>query len=122
MRIWSCKIGQAANLPRGADLPMRDAVRDEYVKITGVEPAFLFSGWDASLTEWERTSVEHRMVDAFALARPAVATVAHAIQLDAEYAREWHRKVGTAALRAGVSPAKAAATATQFMQATFGTP
>ena len=119
MRIWSCKIGQAANLPKGADLPMRDAVRDAYVKITGVEPDFLFSGWGASLDEWEKTVVENREVDAFALARPAIATVARAIQLDAYYAREWHLEVQIAALRAGVSPALAAATATQFMQLRF---
>ena len=119
MRIWSCKIGQAANLPKGADLPMRNAVRDEYVKMTGVEPAFLFSGWGASLDEWEKTVVEGREVDAFALARPALATVARAIQLDAEYAQGWHREVEIAALRSGVSPAMADATATAFMQLRF---
>ena len=116
MKIWSCKIGEAANVPRGADLPMRDAVRDEYRKITGVEPSFLFSGWGASLDEWEKTVVENRGVDVFALARPAVATVVRATQLDPEYARGWHRKVEIAAIAEGVSPEIASAVASRFVR------
>ncbi len=60
-KIWTCKIGETGRLPMGADGPMRTAVRAAYLAITGEEPAFLFSGWGAELTEPERAVVENRM-------------------------------------------------------------
>lgn len=60
MKIWSCKIGEVHEdiLPKGSDLPMREAVAAAYRAITGQEPVFLFSGWAAELTESERAVVE----------------------------------------------------------------
>lgn len=61
-RIWFCKIGgMAADLPEGADLPMRKAIKQAYYEITGFEAEFLFSGWGADLTEPERAAHEDRM-------------------------------------------------------------
>ncbi len=59
MKIWSCKIGEVdiAKLPDGADQPMRKAVREAYIKLTGEEPTFIFSGWGAELTDIERDTV-----------------------------------------------------------------
>lgn len=64
MRIWDCKIGEvdAAKLPPGSDLPMRRAVRKAYLELTGEEPRFIFSGWDAKLTSVERALVEEENV------------------------------------------------------------
>lgn len=59
-KIWSCKIGETNALPMGADAPMRAAVRLAYEALTGEEPAFIFSGWGAELTEPERAMVENR--------------------------------------------------------------
>lgn len=59
-KIWSCKIGEAIPLTKGADLPMREAVARAYEEITGMEPVFIFSGWGAELTESERAVVEDR--------------------------------------------------------------
>jgi len=51
---WECKIGVTADksavLRGGADLPMRKAIEAEFVKQTGMEPDFIFSGWGAALT------------------------------------------------------------------------
>lgn len=57
---WECKIGEADrdSLPHGADLPMRNAVRAAYQKITGEEPEFIFSGWAGRLTPIQRGIVE----------------------------------------------------------------
>lgn len=64
MKIWSCKIGECeeSDLLRdgeyyGADGPMRQAIREAYLKVTGKEPDFIFSGWVAELTEAERECV-----------------------------------------------------------------
>lgn len=59
MKIWSCKIGMATDeqVPEGADLPMRDAIKAAYKNITGVEPDFVLSGWDASLTAGEKSVI-----------------------------------------------------------------
>lgn len=53
---WTCKIGEAewSLLPPGADAPMRDAIAAAYLKLTGHEPDFIFSGWGGKLTESER--------------------------------------------------------------------
>lgn len=55
-KIWECKIGECDphDLPRGADAPMREAIRKAYIKIVGKEPAFIFSGWGGDLTDIER--------------------------------------------------------------------
>ena len=60
MAIWDCKIGEidAADLPPGADAPMREAVKRAYRELTGREPRFLFSGWGAELDDVERALVE----------------------------------------------------------------
>jgi hypothetical protein len=60
LKVWECKVGEidASKLPNGADQPMRRAVYDAYVALTGEEPKFLFSGWGAELTEVEREVVE----------------------------------------------------------------
>lgn len=60
-RIWSCKIGEVASTPQGADFPMRDAITKAYREVTGEEPVFIFSGWGAELTEGERAVVENRL-------------------------------------------------------------
>jgi hypothetical protein len=64
MKIWECKIGEvdAAKLPSGADLPMRQAVSDAYFNITGERPEFIFSGWGGELDEVERHVVDNKQV------------------------------------------------------------
>ncbi len=60
--IWECKIGVLGEiqLRSGADGPMRDAVRETFIRLTGVEPEFIFSGWNAELGETELAVVEDR--------------------------------------------------------------
>lgn len=53
-KIWTCKIGEVATIPPGADGPMREAVSEAYHAITGTWPEFLFSGWGGELTDLER--------------------------------------------------------------------
>lgn len=62
MKIWTCKIGEAdaARLPDGADFPMRQAVRERYLELTGENPKFIFSGWGGALDDCERAVVEKR--------------------------------------------------------------
>lgn len=58
-RIWECKVGGLVDeLPPGADLPMRRAIEDAFHTLTGTYPKFLFSGWNAELTDGERFVVE----------------------------------------------------------------
>jgi hypothetical protein len=59
MQIWECKIGQtpACNVPPCADGPMREAIRRAYREITGQEPLFIFSGWNAELNEVQKKCV-----------------------------------------------------------------
>lgn len=60
-RIWTCKIGGPVfDLPHGADLPMREAVKSAFHGVTGCVYEFLFSGWGGSLDECERAVVEKR--------------------------------------------------------------
>ena len=59
--IWFCKIGENTGpLPSGADAPMRAAIREAYLRLTGHEPDFIFSGWGGELTEGERAVHENR--------------------------------------------------------------
>ena len=61
-RIWTCKIGgPVPALPDGADYPMREAIELAYLKLTGREAQFNFSGWGGELTEPERAVVEDRL-------------------------------------------------------------
>ena len=60
-KIWECKIGgEVGDLPAGADGPMRQAVQTAFKTLTGVEASFTFSGWGATLTEFERAVHENR--------------------------------------------------------------
>ena len=60
-RIWSCKIGETVmtSMPKGADGPMRAAVSKAFKELTGFEPDFVFSGWNAELTTGEREVVDN---------------------------------------------------------------
>lgn len=59
MKIWTCKIGEVDKnlVPDGGDYPMREAVRIAYVKLTGKEPDFNFTGWGGELDKIEREVV-----------------------------------------------------------------
>ncbi len=58
--IWECKIGETdRRLPQGSDLPMRNAIREAYFKITGEYPTFIFSGWGAELTDTQRKIIDN---------------------------------------------------------------
>ena len=59
LTTWSCKIGEVAEtlLSDGADEPMRLAVREAYIELTGDDPSFIFSGWGARLTSDERDAL-----------------------------------------------------------------
>lgn len=61
-KIWDCKIGFNSDeeLPDGSDSPMRQAVREAFLKVTGHEEEFLFSGWAGKLT-----AVEQNVVDSY---------------------------------------------------------
>lgn len=57
-QIWQCKIGETdAQLPDGADAPMRAAVEEAYHKLVGIYPKFVFSGWDGFLDTNQRAAV-----------------------------------------------------------------
>lgn len=59
--IWTCKVGgEAANLPKGSDLPMRQAVSAQFLALTGDYPVFCFSGWGGELDDADRAVVEDR--------------------------------------------------------------
>jgi hypothetical protein len=86
-RIWTCKIGESEFDHSGMDSPMREAVREAYKRVTGVEAEFLFSGWGGELTEPERAVVENRCpVDARVVGIPKLERAAIAF-VDAERAR-----------------------------------
>jgi len=55
MKIWECKVvlPDDADLPEGADFPMRLAVRAACLEMTGKVPTDIFSGWCGHLTEIE---------------------------------------------------------------------
>jgi hypothetical protein len=56
-KLWTCKIGETEFDQHGMDAPMRRAVRDAYLAITGKEPDFIFSGWAGELDELSPTMV-----------------------------------------------------------------
>lgn len=60
--VWECRVGQIdrSKLPKGADLPMRDAVAEAYHKLTGEYPPHIFSGWGARFTEGEQAIADNR--------------------------------------------------------------
>lgn len=59
-QIWECKIGSVSldKLPPGSDNPMRNAIREAYMRLTGQEPEFLFSSWNAELDEYEQEALK----------------------------------------------------------------
>lgn len=58
-QVWDCKIGGVVGeLPPGADFPIRQAVKEAFLKLTGVDAEFCFSGWGGSLDANERAVVE----------------------------------------------------------------
>lgn len=60
MKIWFCKVGEVESVEKAGDGPMRQAVQDAYLLLTGRRPDFLFSGWGGELEECERAVVENR--------------------------------------------------------------
>ena len=60
MKVWECKvvIYDGTELPDGADLPMRKAVRAAVNELLGRDEDVLFSGWGGKLTEGEAREVE----------------------------------------------------------------
>ena len=59
-RIWTCKIGgPVGELPRQPDFTMRKAVIDAFRSLTGVDAEYCFSGWGATLSDFERAVVEN---------------------------------------------------------------
>ena len=60
MRIWTCKIGETDFSQHGMDAPMRNAVFAAYLKLTGKEPDFIFSGWGGELDPIEREIVDEQ--------------------------------------------------------------
>lgn len=63
--IWYCKVGSKnvnAVMPGGCDSPMRDAVEEEFKRITGDYPQFCFSGWGQELTAGEQAAVDNKIL------------------------------------------------------------
>ena len=71
--VWVCKVGWAgrSSLPSGSDSPMRKAVWEAFLALTGHEPKFCFSGWGGSLEECELAVVENREPEPAPPAPPA---------------------------------------------------
>lgn len=55
MKVWECKVilPDDVELPLGADLPMRNAVRGAVEQMTERLPSNIFSGWGGKLTATE---------------------------------------------------------------------
>lgn len=72
--VWTCKIGSLGQLdiPGGADLPMRQAIKQAFYDLTGKDADICFSGWNGDLTEIE----EKMLVE------------------DAERMKEWRERFG----------------------------
>jgi hypothetical protein len=70
-KIWTCKIGEIEEdkLPPGSDLPMRKAIEDEYLSLTGEYPDFIFSGWGGELDKYERMFIDDMVLDSTAANR-----------------------------------------------------
>lgn len=62
-KIWECKIGVTtkANLPNGADAPMRDAVARAFEDVTGHPAQEIFSGWAAEFDLNQICAIENRL-------------------------------------------------------------
>ena len=62
---WTCKIGPTvhAQLPSGADLPMREAVAAAFKAVTGHDCEAIFSGWGGRFREPELAVIEYRLPD-----------------------------------------------------------
>jgi len=62
MKVWECKLvlSDEAELPDGADFPMRQALRIACEEMTGQLPIDIFSGWAGSLTEIEKKVMRTR--------------------------------------------------------------
>lgn len=61
--IWYCKVGSKnvnAVMPGGCDSPMRDAIEEEFKRITGDYPQFCFSGWGQELTAGEQAAIDNK--------------------------------------------------------------
>jgi len=62
--IWECKIGNAPDEwvghsgGAGHDRDMRKAVEEAFIRITGKEPDFIFSGWGAQLDDVEQEIID----------------------------------------------------------------
>lgn len=111
MKIWTCKIGECddADLPSGADGPMREAVQKAYREIIGRDCVFNFSGWGGELDECERAVVENRLPRTDPVPPdPRDAVVEAALRPFADYANE----TGTA--RASVPDAACRKAAAHF--------
>lgn len=54
-KVWFCKIGctEEVSIPKGADAPMRAAIRKAFKEITGQDCEAIFSGWDQEFSPAE---------------------------------------------------------------------
>ena len=52
-KVWECQIAFAydAELPDGADAPMRKAVEKAFKKLLGRDAEIMFSGWGGKLND-----------------------------------------------------------------------
>ena len=120
MKIWTCKIGEAAEVPGGADEQMRRAVEAAYREVTGSESSFLFSGWGGKLNEGERAVVENRLPDPLKDVPQAFEAIKTAMQMDPGYAWSWHCNIAMASIDEGAPYDSGNAAAARFMQMCFG--
>ena len=120
MKIWTCKIGEAAEVPVAADAPMRRAVETAYREVTGFDPEFLFSGWGGKLDECERAVVEERLPDPLKDVPQAFEAIKTAMQMDPGYAWSWHCNIAVSMQDEGAPHDSANAGAAKFMHLCFG--
>ena len=61
--IWTCTVvGESDMIDVAADAPMREAVESAFLKVTGVEPKYTFSGFGGKLTITQECVIEGRML------------------------------------------------------------
>lgn len=62
--VWTCKIAVDIDepIPEGADFPMRRAVEEAFIEITGKEPTVNFSGWGGELDEFETRIMDSKLI------------------------------------------------------------